>query len=96
VIEQFAEAAVVEVTLVTGKRNQIRVQAAMRGHALLGERQYRFGAPPESPSLPRINRQALHAWKLGFVHPTTGRRVHYTSPLPEDLETLLRALRKKR
>jgi len=93
VIEQFVEAAVIEVTLVTGKRNQIRVQAAMRGHPLLGERQYRFGAPPEASNLPHIDRQALHAWKLGFVHPTTGRRVSYTSPLPEDLETLLRALR---
>jgi len=95
VIEQFVEAAVIEVTLVTGKRNQIRVQAAMRGHPLLGERQYRFGAPPEPSSLPHIDRQALHAWKLGFVHPTTGRRVSYTSPLPEDLEILLRALRKR-
>jgi 23S rRNA pseudouridine1911/1915/1917 synthase len=96
VLDQFAETAVVEVSLVTGKRNQIRVQAAMRGHPLLGERQYRFGAPPEPPSLPHINRQALHAWKLGFVHPTTGRRVSYTSPLSDDIETLLRALRKRR
>lgn len=96
VIEQFAEAAVVEVSLVTGKRNQIRVQAAMRGHPLLGERQYRFGAPPEPTGLPSINRQALHAWRLGFVHPATGRRVIYTSPLPEDIETLLSALRRRR
>ncbi len=96
VLEQFAEAAVVEVSLVTGKRNQIRVQAAMRGHPLLGERQYRFGAPPAPPDLPHINRQALHAWKLGFVHPATGRRVTYTSPLPEDLATLLAALRRRK
>ena len=96
VLEQFAEAAVVVVTLVTGKRNQIRVQAAMRGHPLLGERQYRFGAPPEPPGLPHSVRQALHAWTLAFVHPATGRRVNYTSPLPEDLETLLRALRRRK
>ena len=96
VLEQFAEAALIEVSLVTGKRNQIRVQAAMRGHPLLGERQYRFGVPLESPGLPPVDRQALHAWKLGFVHPATGRRVTYTSPLPEDLETLLRALRKRK
>ncbi|MEI6668715.1 MAG: RluA family pseudouridine synthase [Acidobacteriota bacterium] len=96
VVEQFAEAALIEVTLVTGKRNQIRVQAAMRGHPLLGERLYRFGAPPEPDTLPRIDRQALHAWTLGFIHPTTARRVTYTSPLPKDLDTLLVALRKRR
>lgn len=95
VVEPFADAALIEVTLVTGKRNQIRVQAAMRGHPLLGERQYRFDASPEPPALPRINRQALHAWKLGFVHPGTGRRVSYTAPLPDDLTRLIDALRKR-
>lgn len=96
VLEQFAEAALVEVSLVTGKRNQIRVQAAMRGHPLLGERQYRFGAPAEPDSLPRVDRQALHAWKLGFVHPATDRPVQFISPLAKDLETLLTALRRRR
>lgn len=94
VTEQFADTALIEVALVTGKRNQIRVQAAMRGHPLLGERQYRFNAPPEPATLPHIDRQALHAWKLGFVHPATHRRVTYTSPLPEDLAALLAALRR--
>jgi 23S rRNA pseudouridine1911/1915/1917 synthase len=93
VTEEFRDASLVEVSLVTGKRNQIRVQAAMRGHPLLGERQYRFDAPPEPPTLPRIDRQALHAWTLGFIHPATGRRVTYTSPLPADLTALLSALR---
>jgi 23S rRNA pseudouridine1911/1915/1917 synthase len=95
VIEPFADATLIEVSLVTGKRNQIRVQAAMRGHPLLGERQYRFGAPPEAPGLPRIDRQALHARKLGFDHPGTSQRVTYTSPLPADLVALLAALRKR-
>jgi len=95
VIEQFADASLIEVSLVTGKRNQIRVQAAMRGHPLLGERQYRFNAPPEPLGLPRIDRQALHAWRLGFVHPTSGQRVTYTSPPPADLTALLAALRKR-
>jgi 23S rRNA pseudouridine1911/1915/1917 synthase len=94
VTEPFAGAALIEVQLVTGKRNQIRVQAAMRGHPLLGERQYRFGAPPEPPTLPHIDRQALHAWKLGFTHPTAGRRVTHVSPLPDDFAALLAALRK--
>jgi 23S rRNA pseudouridine1911/1915/1917 synthase len=95
VTEAFAEASLIEVQLVTGKRNQIRVQASMRGHPLLGERQYRFKAPPEIPTLPRIHRQALHAWKLGFIHPIGARQVQYVSPLPEDFATLLAALRRR-
>jgi 23S rRNA pseudouridine1911/1915/1917 synthase len=94
VMEQFAESALVEVTLVTGKRNQIRVQAGMRGHPVLGERQYRFGAPPEPEGLPRINRQALHAWRLGFRHPSTGEDVLLTAEPPADFAQLLRALRR--
>jgi 23S rRNA pseudouridine1911/1915/1917 synthase len=92
VITQFADAALVEVSLVTGKRNQIRVQAAMRGHPVLGERQYRFSAPPEPPGLPQIGRQALHAHRLAFIHPDTGRDVSFTSPLPSDLEKLIAEL----
>jgi 23S rRNA pseudouridine1911/1915/1917 synthase len=96
VLEQFADAALLRIALVTGKRNQIRVQASLRGHALLGERQYRFDTPPPAPGLPAIDRQALHAWQLGFVHPTTGRLMRLEAPLPEDLTTLLDRLRGRR
>jgi 23S rRNA pseudouridine1911/1915/1917 synthase len=93
VIEQFEGAALLQVSLVTGKRNQIRVQAGLRGHPLLGERQYRFGSPAPPPGLPRIERQALHAWRLGFRHPATGRTVSFSADLPADLRRLLAALR---
>jgi 23S rRNA pseudouridine1911/1915/1917 synthase len=96
VIEQFEQAALVEVSLVTGKRNQIRVQAGLRGHPLLGERQYRFGSPPEPPGVPHIGRQALHAWRLGFHHPTTSRLVTVTAEPPTDFTQLLASLRKRR
>jgi 23S rRNA pseudouridine1911/1915/1917 synthase len=95
VLAQFELAALVKVSLVTGKRNQIRVQAALRGHPLLGERQYRFGSPPPAPGLPRIARQALHAWRLGFRHPSTGRPVMVTAEPPEDFRRLLAALRSR-
>jgi 23S rRNA pseudouridine1911/1915/1917 synthase len=91
--EQFSAAALVEVSLVTGKRNQIRVQAALRGHPLLGERQYRFQAPPAPVDLPAIPRHALHACRLGFIHPATGEQVCFTAALPADLEALVRTLR---
>jgi 23S rRNA pseudouridine1911/1915/1917 synthase len=93
-VERFAGATLVKVSLVTGKRNQIRVQAGLRGHPLLGERQYRFGVPP-AQALPRIGRQALHAWRLGFRHPVTGRPVTFTAEPPEDFTRLLAALRSR-
>ena len=94
-VEAFSGASLIEVSLVTGKRNQIRVQAGMRGMPLLGERLYRFSAPPEPPGVPQIDRQALHAWKLGFRHPDTDRRVTFTSPIPPDFAAVLAGLRKQ-
>jgi 23S rRNA pseudouridine1911/1915/1917 synthase len=95
VLEQFEEAALLKVSLVTGKRNQIRVQAGLRGHPLIGERQYRFGAPPQPSGLPRIDRQALHAWRLAFRHPVTGRQIALTADPPPDFVRLLLSLRKR-
>jgi 23S rRNA pseudouridine1911/1915/1917 synthase len=97
--EAFNGAALVEVSLVTGKRNQIRVQAAMRGHPLLGEKQYRSNArrdDQKSPGadLPHIDRQALHAHRLSFVHPATREPVEFTSPMPQDMVELLKKLGK--
>ena len=95
VVEQFAEAALLEVSLTTGKRNQIRVQTAFRGHPLIGERQYRFEAPAEPAGMPTLDRQALHACRLGFVHPGTGKRVEFTSSMPDDMTELVEQLRRR-
>lgn len=95
VVERFEGATLVRVSLVTGKRNQIRVQAGLRGHPLLGERQYRFGSPAAPRPLPPIGRQALHAWRLGFRHPVTGRPVTLTAEPPADFTRLLAALRSR-
>jgi 23S rRNA pseudouridine1911/1915/1917 synthase len=89
-LETFEQTALLEVRLVTGKRNQIRIQASLRGHPLVGERQYLEGAP-ETPV--EFSRQALHAWRLTVRHPRTGRPVVFEAPLPDDLEALLRSLR---
>lgn len=91
VLEQVRGAALIEVRLVTGKRNQIRIQAGLRGHPLVGEKKYIFGAGPGRP-IP-FARQALHACRLAFRHPSDGRPLSFEAPLPEDLRTLLDALR---
>ena len=98
VLETLGDASLVEVRLHTGKRNQIRIQAAVRGHALLGERQYtdglstRIGGPSKRMGLTHP-RQALHAHRLAFAHPVDGRKLTFEAPLPDDLLDLLRRLR---
>lgn len=87
-------AAALEVRLVTGKRNQIRIQAQLRGHPLIGERMYRDGTGLRGgPSVPSLPRQALHAWRLVVRHPLTGRRLELEAPIPADLLKLMNQLR---
>ena len=90
-VERFAEASLIEVRLVTGKRNQIRLQARLRGHTLVGEQRYIYG--PEAIRTIDFPRQALHAWRLGFMHPDDGRALRFEAPIPADMEELLRRLR---
>jgi 23S rRNA pseudouridine1911/1915/1917 synthase len=92
VLETFGDASLVEVRLHTGKRNQIRIQAAVRGHALVGERQYTCG--PSKRTGPTHPRQALHAHWLAFAHPVDGRKLTFEAPLPQDLADLLARLRR--
>jgi 23S rRNA pseudouridine1911/1915/1917 synthase len=80
------DATVVQVRLVSGRRNQIRVHAMLRGHPLVGETQYRR-RPSKGPS---ARRQLLHAVHLGFVHPVTGEPVRIDCPVPRDMARWLR------
>jgi 23S rRNA pseudouridine1911/1915/1917 synthase len=85
-VEAFAHAALLEVTLETGRRNQIRVQFAAEGHALVGDLAY--GRPSAW-----IDRTALHAHRLAFDAPS-GKRLSFESAPPKDFRELLRALRR--
>ncbi len=91
VVESFGEASLIEVRLVTGMRNQIRLQAQLRGHALLGERQY-VGMTGEAVGQD-CRRQALHAARLRFKHPGSGQVLTFEAPLPPDMAELLTVLR---
>lgn len=94
-LETLRGATLVECRLETGRTHQVRVHMASIGHALLGDPVY--GRTPSAlrPSLGRLgfSRQALHAAELGFVHPVSGERVHFASPLPDDMRTLIDELR---
>lgn len=91
-VEAFREASLIEVRLQTGRRNQIRIQARLRGHTLVGEERYVYG--PETMRPIAFGRQALHAHRLQFEHPTDGREVTFRAPLPADFEELLTRLRR--
>ena len=92
-IERFAESSLVEVRLETGKRNQIRIQARLRGHTLVGEKRYVYG--PDTLRPIAFPRQALHARRLVFRHPADDRRLEFEAPLPRDMTELLARLRQE-
>jgi 23S rRNA pseudouridine1911/1915/1917 synthase len=91
-LRPLAGATLCEVRLETGKTHQIRIHLAERGHPLVGERVYirdyvaRGGVPLAA------GRLLLHAATLGFVHPQSGERLSFTSPLPEDFQAELSRL----
>lgn len=100
--ERFGEAAtLVEVTLHTGRTHQIRVHLSEAGHPLLADEAYggrrrEARLAPEAPArraAEAIGRQALHAWRLAFDHPVTGKRRAFEAPLPADFERALAVLR---
>lgn len=91
VVEQYKDTALIEVKLTTGKRNQIRIQARLRGHTLVGEQRYVFG--PEELRPIDFPRQALHAARLGVRHPSTGEPLRLDAPVPADFKKLMKELR---
>lgn len=99
ILQRFPNHTHVRVQLETGRTHQIRVHMAHIGFPLIGDPVYarlRFpkGATPVLLDTLRLfNRQALHARRLGLVHPATGEQCLWESPLPEDFLQLLEALK---
>ena len=93
-VERFGAATLVRCTLETGRTHQIRVHLAAVGHALVGDPAY--GGRRATPQVPPFGRQALHAARLGLVHPESRAPMEWTSPLPADLAALIARLREAR
>ncbi len=93
-------ASLLECRLATGRTHQIRVHLAARGHPLIGDPVYVRRVPAAARSLPEpgrraaldFPRQALHAARLGFAHPRTGRPLAFETPPPPDFAGLIRTL----
>ena len=93
-LEILQDAALVECRLETGRTHQVRVHMASIGHPLLGDQVYGRSGKTHGKLLEELDfhRQALHAAELGFVHPVTRVRLSFSSPVPPDIQELIRAL----
>jgi 23S rRNA pseudouridine955/2504/2580 synthase len=91
--EKFAESALVEVRLLTGRMHQARVHAAHIGHPIAGDDKY--GERDFNQRMKRLGltRLFLHAARLEFRHPQSGRKMSIKAPLPVELERVLEKLR---
>jgi 23S rRNA pseudouridine1911/1915/1917 synthase len=99
VVGRYAAVTAVELRLETGRTHQIRVHLSEAGFPLLGDPVY--GGSGRLPGLKdtklralirELGRQALHARTLGFLHPTTGQYLEFSSPLPEDMARIVKYL----
>src|SRR5690606_16243704 len=100
VLERFGVASLVGLQLETGRTHQIRVHMRFAGRPVLGdpvygETEYRNWMIPDElrAALNGLIGQALHAERLGVTHPTTGERLTFTAPPPEDFQRALDGLR---
>jgi 23S rRNA pseudouridine1911/1915/1917 synthase len=99
--QRLGPASLISCRLETGRTHQIRVHLSHIGHPILGDSVYGAGFKSKAAQLPddgrralaRLGRQALHATKLGFIHPITGEELLFESAPPNDLSCLISALR---
>jgi len=90
VVARYADATLLHCRLETGRTHQIRVHLASIGHPLIGDPVY--GGRPGRANARALPRQALHARKLGLVHPVKAREMIWESPLPADIAELIATL----
>ena len=72
-----------ELSLHTGRTHQIRVHLSHIGHPIIGDSLYDGDAPG------LIDRQALHAYRISFLHPVSKERIEIEAPFPKDIETAI-------
>jgi len=98
--ERFSWITLLRLKPRTGRTHQIRVHLADQGHPVVGDRVYGpkrqelFNARVERSNLTDFPRQALHAERLGFLHPRTGAALEFRAPLARDMRELLDHLRR--
>lgn len=102
--ERFGSAALLEVTLKTGRTHQIRVHCRAIGHCIIGDpiygpakgfKQSARSDPALTSVLKTANRQMLHAAQLSFIHPISHNTLTFEAPLPVDMQSVIDLLRQK-
>src|SRR5262249_41141804 len=106
-LEEFGIASLIECKLETGRTHQIRVHMTHIGHPLVGDPVYgqTTGQRLKTGTYKKLDeeirnellgfdRQALHAIRMGFIHPKNGKEMEFEAPLPDDMRELIAALRK--
>ncbi len=98
-LKRFREHSHIKVQLETGRTHQIRVHMSYLHHPIVGDSVYagRHRVPAGAQQellgyLQAFKRQALHAWRLSFVHPESGEDVTFEAPLPDDMQQLITLL----
>lgn len=86
VIRDNGQFSLVEITLLTGRKNQIRVHLADKGCPIVGDRKYGMSKDTH-------RRLALHARSISFKHPVDGRPMSFETPMPDELQRLMKKLR---
>jgi len=95
VIERFDEFTLLDVEIKTGRTHQIRVHLAHIKHPIVADPTYDAGRANSVKSaklraaIAKLDRPFLHAARLSFMHPSTGKRVEFSAPLPADLQAFL-------
>ena len=100
VLERYGAFTLLEAKIETGRTHQIRVHLAALGRPVVGDSVYggsrrAVEAPAVRAALKRLTRQALHAGRLSFTHPVTGREMTFESPLPGDMAEVIDFLRNR-
>ncbi len=100
--EEFQGVTLLELHLKTGRTHQVRVHCSAMGHPVVGDAVYggrrrwkTLGSQEAQHFLRAVDRQMLHAWALAFAHPRTGKWMHFESPLPQDMASVLEFLRER-
>ncbi len=88
VVKRYEKYTLCEFSLKTGRTHQIRVHSKHIGHPIVGDKEYGFKNQKFN-----LNGQLLHAYKLEFVHPTTNKKVSFTSELPDYFNKILKGLK---
>jgi RluA family pseudouridine synthase len=96
VLQRLGAYTLIEAVPQTGRTHQIRAHLAALELPIAGDALYGGGEGIafSQAEAPRLERMALHAWSLEIAHPATGERLRFQAPYPEDLEEIVKYLRK--